>query len=456
MLTAMPVKLYAGSIEGTNTDEKSMMAGYDLYETIAILVDEYVGEKITVEQLYEAALRGIAEELDEYSFAMTEEEYKGFEDSISGNYEGLGIILNSYNLDFTYVKEVLPDSPAEKAGVMAGDAVITVNGTDVTKMDSSEISDIIMASAAKSIKLTLMRDGADLSFTIDKAPVHMSTVQTYKLDVFFPEAKGRDNIRLVALTSFGEKTYDEFKAALDKLSKEKVEYIILDLRDNSGGYLAAVEKIAKLIVPEGPIYHIKTNDGKSYTASSALSKLPFKHIVVLTNYYTASASELLASALQDSKAATVIGQKTFGKGVVQDVMPTVTGGVFKFTSAEYLRRNNTKVNKIGVSPDVLIDKPHYIDNYAASEEESGKVISDVKKLMAYIGCKVDNSAAYNESIKKEIIKFQNERSLSPTGFPDKLTVIALNTALYEKLTEENSGMQEIKAAFEYINENYIK
>lgn len=455
IIITTPVYANAGVIEGANTEEKSMNAGYDLYETIAILMDEYVGDEITVEQLYEAALRGIAEELDEYSYPLSEEEFLEFEDSISGNYEGLGIVLTNAHFDFTYVREVFEDSPAEKAGILSGDIIMKVNGEDASKMTSSQVSELILTSVSKTIKLEINRGNESISLTVVKAPVHMKTVNIYKIEELLPEvdAKKCENIRYVTLTSFGDKTYDEFADALEQLKDEKVDYIILDLRDNGGGYLSAVEKIAKLIVPAGPVYHIKTGNGQKYTSSSELSTFTLKHIVVLTNGNTASASELLASALQDSKAATLIGQKTFGKGVVQDLMPIITGGVFKYTSAEYLRRNGGKVNKVGVSPDIVVDKPDYIEDFAASTDDVDVIISDVRKLMAYIGFKVDDASTYTEDIKKEIMKFQVISKLNPTGIPDMDTVTALNNALYELYLDEDAELQE---AYNYLIEKFAQ
>jgi len=445
---------YAAPLEGENSDEKAFYAAYDIYEFMSLLIDNYVGDTLTAEQLYEAALRGIAAELDEYSELFTEKESAAFVDNVSGNYEGLGILLAGEGFGFVFIMDVFEDSPADKAGILPGDIFYRINGTDVTGKTLSQVSDILSASP-KTVKLELKRGETKKTFTVTKGKVHRKSARIYKLEDMLPNADSKKTAktRYVSLTTFGEDTAVEFAAVLDELKKDGIEYIILDLRGNAGGRMDILEEVAELIVPAGIIYTTQTGDGEKYQAMSKLSASPFKHIIVLTNGGTASAAEVLVSALQDSKAATVIGQTTYGKGVAQVHLPTLTGGVLSFTFAQNFRRNGGKINGVGVKPDIAVEVPNFVAGYADSESEAKAIISEVKKGLTYIGYEPGKANSYDAAAKSAIEKFQTDVGLTPTGIPDYETVNALNEAIFEKYMEKDYELEE---AYRYLIEKFLK
>jgi len=447
VILVLPIEISAVPIKGGDNYEKAYNASYDLYQIIAALLDEYVGSDITAEQLYNAAVRGIGEELDEYSYALDEKDFKDFIDSVNGDYEGIGIIM--LNGDLTLINDVVENSPAAKAGVKPGDLIIKVNGSDVTKKNTTDISTMIRSSAVKSVSLEVKRGDKTLKFTMNKAIVHIKSVQVKKIEDLLPDvgADAAAGIRYVSISSFGDETAAEFESALSDLKKAGVKRIILDLRDNGGGVVEAAEGIANLILPEGPIYSYLGAGGEKETQYSTLKNPPLEHIAILTNYYTASASELLTSALQDAKIATVVGQKSYGKGSVQVLMETMTGGGFKFTVAEFLRRNGGKVNKVGVTPDIIINTPRYIEGWADNKAQAPDVIKDVRDVLTYLDYRLDKSYTYNDSVIIQIKKFQEENKLEQTGIPDEDTVYALNAALRAKRGEKD---YELEAAYKSL------
>ncbi|MDR1689210.1 MAG: PDZ domain-containing protein [Clostridiales bacterium] len=453
VLFVFPVSVYAEGIPGENTDEKASEAGYDLYETISILVDSYAGSDLTVEQLYMAALRGMAAELDEYSYPMTAGEFQSFSGDM-GKFTGIGIVLGKNELNGTTIVDVLKGSPASRAGVLVDDDLIKVNGTDVTKLTTTEVVEIIF-SVEGAVELEIKRGEETLKVSVEKEEIIVDTVEEHKFGEVFPEADPAVSVKIgyAKIFAFGEQTLDEFQKVIEGMKKKNMEYLFLDLRDNSGGILETAEAIAKLIVPAGAIYHIKFADGSSYAVSSELKEPPFKHIVVLTNYYTASASELLAAALQDSNAGTIVGQKTFGKGTVQSLMPILVGGVFKYTTAEYLRRSGAAVNKIGVNPNVGIVKPHYLELYADTETQTAEMITGVLSILKYIGYEYEGKSEYGDAAKDVIKKFQTDNELSANGIVNYETCEALNVALNAKLIEKD--LEELRAGYNYLLKNFI-
>ena len=344
--------------ESVFSNERDPLYSASMYlgEIMELILDKYANGPVSLDELFEAAVGGMTEILDIYSRYLSKEEYEAFTDSLSGRLVGIGIII-AQNADGTLdIVRVLPSSPANDAGLKRGDRLITVNGINVDDKPVSEVVGIIQNQEISNIRITISRNGLEYIFNMVKREIPSATVFVDKFeDLLGPDyAKYSSSSRYIAIASIGETTAVDLSEAVDSVMREGVRNIILDLRGNSGGYLDEAVDICRLIVPAGPILHTIDSRGERETIRSRLPFKPFENIIVLVDGTTASAAELIAAALQDSKAATIIGETTYGKGVIQRMYPLISGGVLIVTTEEYLRRSGAKINGIGVRPDIGI------------------------------------------------------------------------------------------------------
>ncbi|MCL1998710.1 MAG: S41 family peptidase [Turicibacter sp.] len=333
------------------------VAGRNLAEVIELIMNSFVGDPVTVEQLFEAAMRGMTEELDEYSVYFTAAEWSQFSNNISGRVVGIGVTMRMRDDGRIVVDSVIANSPAERAGILAGDVFASVDGVSVAGLSTDQLRDRIVDSASDWVTVGVMRGNTLLSFVMQKGEVNFSTVHVNRLQDI-DEAEGLANLqhfRYMQITSVGRNTANDVRLALSIMQQEGVRGIVLDLRGNSGGYLDVIVEIANMLVPQGTILQTVNAAGVRRVFSSNLQNVPFRDIVILVDERTASAAEVLASALQDSGIATVIGVQTYGKGLVQSIYTMGTGGALKITTEEYFRRSGATINGIGVIPQIIVD-----------------------------------------------------------------------------------------------------
>ena len=409
----------------------------EFLEMMTLLLDDYAGRELTPSILYEAALRGMANELDAFSEYMSAGEFKNFTDSLSGRFEGIGVQIDTDGTGYTRVVNVIPGSPAEEAGVLNGDFIIKINGDDVGGFSQYQIVEMIKAITGD-VELAVKRNGDEHTFTMTKRTVTIEPVEVLMFeDIFSFAGEKSESIRYVYLASFDMESSSAFRNALRRLTAQHVKGIVLDMRGNSGGYLDQVVAIARMILPEGPIYYEMDSSGGKVAHYSRLKNPPFEHVVVLTDRFTASAAELLAAALQDSKIATVVGETTYGKGVIQTSVDLSTGGAFKYTYAEYLRRSGEKIDRIGVVPDVYAGFPDalygeiVLDGDGASDQ-----IVTLKNILAFLGYDIDDfSSVYDEKTRGQVKVFKNISGLEGTDELDGAFAYALNDLLYTVYNE---------------------
>lgn len=315
----------------------------EFLETYSEIVDNFY-EDVDGDKIIDAALEGMLEYLeDNYSIFLDKNESIDLTESLDGAYEGIGIVAIG-----NVVYNVYEDSPAEKAGILAEDEIIEINGTKVSLENYEKITELLYKD--KENKIIVLRDGKEFTFNIEVSKVKVPSVST---NIIVSEDK-KQNIGYLALTTFSAHSYEEFQTELLELEKDGIDSLIIDLRDNTGGYLNVVSDITELFLKKGDvIYSLKNKDEKKVYKDKTKDSRNYK-IVVLVNANTASASEILAAALHDSYGAEIVGKTTYGKGKVQTVKQ-YDDSIVKYTSAEWLRPNGECVDEIGIKPDYDVD-----------------------------------------------------------------------------------------------------
>ena len=313
----------------------------------SVLNEYYVGDVDTYklqEGIYKGFISGVG---DTYSAYYTQKEYDDFKEEASGVYNGIGIRMYLEAEDNSIViKEVFEDSPAEVAGLLPNDKIIKVAGKNVSGNDFTIVSSLVGGEKNTEVEMTVFRpsDKKTYEFTLTRGNITYPTVNFRMLD---------DEVAYIQITKFEELTHSQFKTALEKSEANHATGIILDLRNNPGGLLRIAKDIVDELIPEGIIVSTKDKNGKSieYYADSNYTDIP---MVVLLNSRSASASEVVAGALKDYGRAKMVGETSYGKGVVQTVIPLSDGSALKLTTAQYFTPNGICIQGIGIEPDVQI------------------------------------------------------------------------------------------------------
>lgn len=315
---------------------------------------DYVNPTIDDRQLLQGALTGLVDGLgDPYSTFLTADSAKKFEDEISGTFEGVGMQVG-YKDDRITIIAPLADSPAEKAGLLAGDIILTVDGTDVSTLNIDQVIDKIRGKQGTTVILTIQR-GQD-----PQAKTFAVVRQTISVDSVTATVVERNGKRLadVAISSFNRDTGRELRAKLKTINAVGLDGILIDLRNNPGGYLDQAVDVASVFISNGPVVSEVDRQGenKSFNVNGN-AMLPDSPVVILVDGGSASASEIVAGALQDSGRGKIVGTKTFGKGTVQDYQTLRDGSSLKLTIAKWLTPNGRSISEQGITPDLVVEMP---------------------------------------------------------------------------------------------------
>ena len=336
-----------GDIYGDVFKDKKAVDKYKtLFEVRDDLITLYDGE-MDDEAMLEGALKGMVNSLgDPYTVYMNSEEYKNLMSSISGSFKGIGVYIASKD-NKVVVQSTIEGGPAEKAGIKSKDVIFSVDGEEIGG-DTDKAVALMKGEEIKTLDLVILRGEEKLQMNVTRADVKNVCVNGEMLN---------DEIGYIRLTSFDENAYKDFHAKLEELKKQGMKALVFDLRSNGGGLLTQAAKIASEFIPKDKIitYTIdkyeKREDVKSIGGSA--EGMP---LVVLTDGYTASASEIVTGALRDYKAATIVGTKTYGKGVVQVPFELKSGdGGLKVTISKYYTPNGENINKVGINPDYEVE-----------------------------------------------------------------------------------------------------
>lgn len=296
------------------------------------------------ETLVNGAIQGMIDTLeDPYTAYLTEEELKQLTDDLNGSFGGVGLYLEG-RPDYPRVQEVFTNSPAEKAGMKAGDIIKKVDGTDIKGWPLASAVERIKGAVGTDVVLVIDREGAEIIVGLKREHLSVPTTESKIVG---------EKTGYIAVKSFGANTPKQFRTDLDRLLSKNITGLLIDLRDNPGGYLEAALEMAEIFVePDTPILITRNYDG---TVVKHLSEKGVKTVkipaVVLINALSASSSEILAGALQDNGAVTLVGEKSYGKGVAQSIVKLSTGGALKITTTEYTTPKGRQVNNKGLAPD---------------------------------------------------------------------------------------------------------
>ena len=323
------------------------------FNTVYQEVTDNYYEKVDKKKMIEAAIDGMLGFLeDNYSIHMNNDQSDNFDENLEGTYEGIGIVLQGNE-----IIEVYDDSPAMKAGLKNGDIVNKIGGKELNAENAYEVVQSVREKMGNKLNIVIEREGKTIEKDIFVKKINLPIVTSNFVDI------NEKRIGYMKITSFTSNSFEQFSEQLVKLEdKEKIEKLIIDVRDNGGGYLEQAAEIASLFVEKGKVIYSledknnkkdikdKTNDNRSY------------EIVVLINGSSASASEILASALKDDNNAIIVGTKSFGKGKVQTTKKLDDGTILKYTSSKWLRPNGECVEGEGITPDYEVEYNNNKDN----------------------------------------------------------------------------------------------
>ncbi len=322
---------------------------YRILDEVTDILNKNYYKEIDQDKLIDGAISGLVDSIgDKHTSYFTPKEAKDFKESLSDSYYGIGAVIFKSKDEEITVKRVFDDSPAKKAGIQIGDVILSIDGKSTEGMKVDEVANTLKSNKASKATLKIRRNGEELTLEITKSTVPLKSVSYEMLD---------GNIGYVIVDMFGESTYAEFTSALNDLESKGMKSLIIDLRDNGGGYLSTVLYMAsefmdssKVILQtresedvEPKLYHSINNNTKNYK------------VVVLINENSASASEIMTAALKEQYGATIVGKKSYGKGTVQLTKDLSNGGMIKYTTEEWLTSNGNSINDVGIEPDVEVD-----------------------------------------------------------------------------------------------------
>lgn len=378
LISIIIVSLFLGAIVGNiiTYDKENIV-----FNSVPEELDEFVStyntinnsyyKKISKDKLVDAAIEGMLSSLDDpYSEYMNKTDSTEFNETVNGEYDGIGITIISDN-DEVKIVSVFDNSPAKKIGLKAGDKITAINDGKVANKNTEQISKLIKNS--KKVKIKVIRDNEEKEYTIKKGTVDIPSVTSKMID--------KDNkIGYISISIFSSNTYKEFNNALEKLEKNNMKALVIDVRNNPGGHLDQVSDIIDLFLNKNDVmYQIKNNKKKKKVYATTNSKRKYK-IDVLINKNSASASEILAAALKESYNSSVVGVNSYGKGSVQKQYKLANGSSIKYTVKKWYTPKGESIDKKGVEPTEVIEQSedYFNDPSIDNDTQLQKAIEIVK------------------------------------------------------------------------------
>ena len=359
------------------TFQKSFSENTDIYKKIDLFGEvlekiskEYVDE-VDQSKSMDSAINGLLQSLDPYSAYMTPESFEGMQTETSGEFGGLGIEVG---MEAGVVKVISPidNTPASKAGLKAGDYIVKINNTQVQGKTLMQAVDLMRGPVGSSIEITVRRRGVKkaLTFNITREVIQVQSVKSELID---------NNIGYIRLTSFNENSSEQIKEKINKLNKNKdLKGYILDLRNNPGGLLSQAIKISDFFLENGEIVSTRSRQAsenrKWFAKKGDLTN--GKTLIILINYGSASASEIVAGALKDHKRAIILGENSYGKGSVQSIIPLKNRGAIRLTIAKYYLPSGKSISEVGVTPDIEVAEGS--DNFKFNSETDNQLNFAIK------------------------------------------------------------------------------
>ena len=414
-----------------------------LYEAFDELKENYYVD-VDEEEVISGAINGMFDALDDpYTDYMNTDEASHFNESLSSSFQGIGAEIQERNGNIVVVSPI-KNSPAEKAGLMPQDIILTVDGESIQGMTASEAVLLIRGEKGTPVKLTIQRGEAEpMEMTIVRDDIPIETVYG---------EMGDDKIAHIQITSFSDDTYKELVEIMSELDAQGMKGIVLDVRQNPGGILQTAIEIASLFLEEGkPILQMQTRDGEPQIFYAEGGKKFEQPVTILIDEGSASASEILAAALLESGNAEVIGVSSFGKGTVQEVSLLEDGSNLKFTTGKWLTPKGNWINEKGVTPTIKVDYPGYASlTYVNPETElasgmNDKMIESAEGMLEALGYEPGEvDGVFDAETESAVKAFQKAEDLEQTGVLAGDTTYALMDALREKIEKDDPMLLKAK------------
>ena len=347
---------------------------FDLYEEIGTLLNQSYYKEVDTDKVADGALHGMVEALgDPYTQYMNSEELAEYNAASEESYEGIGVQVSKDEQGYPVIIRVFANTPAEQTGLQVNDRILSIDGQAIDpEQELTVISNRIRGKKGTEVTLVVQRNDQKKEFKAERSEIAIQYVESKMLN---------KEIGYIALSEFSLNCVEEFQTALQDLQDKGAQALILDLRSNPGGYVDSAVAIADMLLPSGKIVYTKDKNGneQTYTSDAACVDLP---MAVLINENSASASEILVGALQDHEAATVVGMKSYGKGVIQRILPISNGGGLRVTIATYYTPNGRNIHGVGITPDVEIQLPQEVlDDPTLLTEETDTQLKKAVEVM---------------------------------------------------------------------------
>ena len=332
-----------------------------LYETYDTILRDYYKD-VDGKTLIDGAIDGMLESLeDKHTSYFNETEKEEFDTELQGVYYGIGAQIQTVDENTVKIIKVFDDSPASKAGLQEGDVFVSIDGKSTDGLDATGVANILRSDTVKKSKIVVRRDNEEKELVVTKANVTLLSVSSEKLD---------NNIGYISVSLFGKQTYTQFSDALEKLEKDDMSALIIDLRGNTGGYLSTVRDMLELFVDKGQIlYQIQDSTGTKEYKSNVKNNINYK-IIILVDSSSASASEIMAAAMRENLGAILVGKNTYGKGTVQTTKNLSDGTMIKYTIEKWLTPKGNNIDGEGLKPDYDIDLSEEYNNNPSKENDS--------------------------------------------------------------------------------------
>ena len=421
-------------------------------QAYGLIVNQYV-EQVDGSKLIEGAIQGMLTTLkDPYSVYMDKETAKQFNETLDSSFEGIGTEIGMEDGKVIIVSPY-KDSPAEKAGLKPKDQILKVNGESVEGLDLYETRLKIRGKKGSSVKMEIKRAGVSnpIEFNMVRAEIPLDTVFSSTKEV------AGEDIGYVELTTFSENTAADFKKQLKELEKKGIEGLVIDVRGNPGGLLSSVETIlSEFITKDKPYLKIAERTGETQSFFTELKKKKDYPIAVLTDKGSASASEILAGAMEEAGGYPLIGEKTFGKGTVQQAVPMGDGSNIKLTLYKWLTPSGNWIHKKGIKPTIEVKQPMYFNAHQLTIEKVLKrdmtddQIQYAQTILKGIGFETGREDGYYDWNTEIAVKaFQKQYGMKATGNLDAKTAAKLETVILEKIQDEDNDIQ-LRTALNYL------
>lgn len=437
------------SFMGTTVSAQEIDYGQRLEELMELIMQDYLyKDDLSKEELFEAAVSGMFGELDQYSDYIPPTDASSFNNRLESTYVGIGIQMIQSD-EYIVIDRVFFDGPAEKGGLKVHDKIIGVDGYSLVGKTPQEAASRIMGEKGTAVTLTIDRSGYVFDVELVRDTITLTTVDRLDPKDVYPEMPSASAAKIgyLKIGSFSSGVDEELQVALADFKAEGKRYLLLDLRDNGGGYVTSGVNVLDQLVEAGPVLKFVNNEGRQIVYESELPEADFK-IVALINENSASATEFVAAAIQEH-GGILVGENTYGKGVAQYLYTLEDGAVVKLTQEEFYSGNDVAIHEVGVAPDIVVEVPDYLTKEVKYHPGDWyDSVADLEKMLQFLGYQVGAiDHIFDEVSVAGLKQFQADQGIYAYGVADFTTQDALNQALIESMMANDV---QLKAAMKEI------